>query len=133
MGSTTATDQSLQKREVQFLKPKTSLNYALFFDNTRDLGQTISTTQYLSTDSYYPLRVVLAAVSQHALLDFQIKLPDGDLLTQYEGYVYNFALKESESSTITADKTSTWTGTYTTWTTDSDGSTIVVSDFDCHC
>ncbi|AOA64949.1 Putative flocculin [Komagataella phaffii] len=121
-----AADQALRKREAQFLKPETSPNHILFFNNSRDVGQTISTTQYLSADSYYPLRVVIAAVSQHALLDFQIKLPNGVSLTQFQGYVYNFALEGAESTTVIGDKTSTWTGTYTTWTTDSEGSTIVL-------
>ncbi|CCA41169.1 Putative flocculin [Komagataella phaffii CBS 7435] len=126
VGSPAAADQALQKREVQFLKPETSPDYVLLFNNTRDLGKTVSTTQYLLADQYYPLRVVIAAISQHALLDFQIKLPNGASLTQYQGYVYNFALEGSESTTVIGDKTSTWTGSYTTWTTDSDGSTVVV-------
>ncbi|ANZ75537.1 BA75_03324T0 [Komagataella pastoris] len=125
LGSAPAADQFLKKGEVQFLKLETSFDHALLFNNTKDLGQTISTTQYLFANNYYPLRVVLAALSQHALLDFQIKLPNGTLLTQYQGYVYNFAFQRSDLFTVTSNENSSCTGSHTTLTTDSDGSTIV--------
>ncbi|CAH2450336.1 Putative lectin-like protein [Komagataella phaffii CBS 7435] len=101
-----ATDSSLAKREVQFLKPETSSEYVLFFDHGKDAGQTVSTTQYLSAGLYYPLRIVLAAVSERAQLDFQITLPDGRVLDQYQGYVYNFAHEGIESATSSAHETS---------------------------